>query len=360
MNTDGAAAPVALGPVAAADYPALVRFLAAFPENAHTEAEWARRLEHWWDRNPAFSEGQPRGWLLRDEGGAVVGFLGNVPRAIRDGGRDRVAFSASTWRVAPEYRHASLRLYAAHLAAGREAVLLNNTANATAAAVLDRLKFSWRARSCSGQSYMLPLAHGRVAEMLVRTRGIPRPLRSAMALALATSAVPAAWTLRRTGPAARELDESASGVDDLWQRTRDEVPWTAVRSAAVLNWFRAGADRGRTPVFVAAEGGRLTGLSTFRLAQRGGLRQLELVDLWPASTPDRDIRAMMAAAVAWARRSDVDLLVLHDFGTAMTRAFRGAGLVVRTRDTGRVYVRGSGGVAADAGYLTDFDGDAWL
>ena len=114
------------------------------------------RLGHWWERNPSFSEDFPRGWVLRAEAGAIAGFLGNIPRLFRSHGHDRRVFCATTWRVLPPYRNSSLRLYAAHVAAGKRTLLFNTTANASAARVLEYLKYQSLPKSGSGRAFLLP------------------------------------------------------------------------------------------------------------------------------------------------------------------------------------------------------------
>lgn len=72
----------------AGDNRPLAEFLASFvqdgelsrPRKGDNDADvWQRRMFWWWDLNPFCSEDSPRGYILEQEGGAIVGFNGLIP-----------------------------------------------------------------------------------------------------------------------------------------------------------------------------------------------------------------------------------------------------------------------------------------
>jgi hypothetical protein len=122
---------------------------------------------------------------------------------------------------------------------------------------------------------------------------------------------------------------------------------------------------GRRPKVVvgAFVGGALEAYAMFRHSQRGELRILVLVDLWPSSASRATVGCLLAEAVDRARQDEYDMLVLHDFGDTLSGVFRRSGLVLTVANSSRNYVRSDGSappLEERNSYLTDFDGDAGL
>lgn len=68
-----------------------------------TTATWLQRFENWWTLNPAFTPGDPRGWVLEDDG-ALVGFIGTVPVRFTIRGETGIAAASASWYVHPSVR----------------------------------------------------------------------------------------------------------------------------------------------------------------------------------------------------------------------------------------------------------------
>ncbi len=88
----------------------LVPWLIATDPQPLTPELWQRRLAHWWDHNPFASMHGERGWLLRHEG-AIVGFMALIPACYAVNGRPTPSVIASTWRIDPAHRNASLPMF---------------------------------------------------------------------------------------------------------------------------------------------------------------------------------------------------------------------------------------------------------
>ncbi len=355
--TGGAVANLAV--VDDADYASLATFLASFPDNTHDATAWRRRLGHWWDDNPAFGDDLPRGWLLRDSQCEIVGFLGNIPRWFRVRGEDRRIACATTWRVSPTHRSASLRLYAAHMSAGKHSLLLNNTANATAAAVVEQFKYKWLPRSRTNRAYVLPTSPGRIADEYLSRRSLPR-LSSLAGLALRAAAGPGMSLLRRhRSSLVRAIEPGAPEMDRLWTATRDLVAHTSVRDATAVSWFCASHGRGRLMIHGLLDGSGLKAFAIWRHMEDEGVRALELVDAWPPNIERAASLALISEASAVAAQGSADLLVVRDFGSALSHALSTARFFTRP-DPNRQYFRGVFELVASDSYLTSFDGDVCL
>ncbi len=375
--------------IAAGDEADVARFLAAFPGDHHGEERWRRRLRHWWDANPAFSDAgapessehlpvtpsvhsrpeasahpRPRGWILRGDDGAIGGFLGNIPRLFRRSGSDVVAHCASTWRVLPAYRQLSLHLYAAHISAGRHTVLINATPNAGVIKVLESLKYRTVSISSSGRRFLLPLRPMRLARAYAGDRPGASVLSLAGATALAAMAMPARWRVAMPrGREVREITTPTDEVDTLWQAARDQVPNTSVRTAAQLAWLCTTNPHAPKHIVGCYAGGVLEGFAITREESFDGVRSIEVMDLWPAMMGRDTLMALLAGLRDRGEATGCDVLVLHDYSTALHDGFRAAGIAITRPDNATLYTReGDGGdpITRSNSYLSGIEGDAGL
>jgi hypothetical protein len=76
-----------------------------------TKEFWLARFEMWWNKNPAWTNDIPMGWVL-DDGKNLVGFIGNIPVPFIVRGEKRLAAASSSWFVDPSVRGIySVRLF---------------------------------------------------------------------------------------------------------------------------------------------------------------------------------------------------------------------------------------------------------
>jgi hypothetical protein len=76
-----------------------------------TREFWLEQFSLWWAKNPAYTIGIPRGWVL-DNDTRIVGFLGNIPVRYRIRGSLGIAAASNSWYVEPPFRgFYSLRLF---------------------------------------------------------------------------------------------------------------------------------------------------------------------------------------------------------------------------------------------------------
>ena len=70
--------------------------------------------------------GSPAGWFLR-QGGAIQGFLGNLPSLFQLQGRPKTVCSITSWMVLPECREQSLALLMEHMRESEKTLLFDTT-----------------------------------------------------------------------------------------------------------------------------------------------------------------------------------------------------------------------------------------
>ena len=80
-----------------------------------TKEFWLGYFELWWEKNPAYSDHFPRGWILEKDT-TVVGFIGNIPVKFLICGEIHIAASANAWYENPSVRGVySLKLFSEFL-----------------------------------------------------------------------------------------------------------------------------------------------------------------------------------------------------------------------------------------------------
>jgi hypothetical protein len=346
------------------DYQELAQFNAAF-DGLRDSDYWLSRFRLWWDANPAFAPGLPRGYLARDSKG-IVGFLGSVPGLFRADGQDQLTFNATTYRVLPEHRSVSLKLYLGQVRAAAGRLMFNNTANETVRKVLEYLRFVSLPSYASGRVFLVPLRHRNVARAYLRDQPrVPQPLRALGALPLRAAGLPTRLQLWRAhGQRVRQVFQADAAFDQLWQRTRDRYRFTSVRSAARLNWICFGSPHLQKTLLGYYEGDLLRGYLMLAEARWRGLRVLESVDVWSDQHGPANqalLHALIAGAVAHGKQSGVDLLALHDPSAEVTQALRGLQLRFTAADDRRHFY-GCGDaepppMTPDNAYLTGMEGD---
>ena len=122
------------------DYSSLANFLSSFEANERDSEKWFERILFWWDNNPAYIKGHPRGVVLKDNE-TIVGFTGNFPTRMLWDGKEKIAANGTTWRVLPEYRKHSMDVWFKHREALDGYLYFNATANPLVAKILKILKF---------------------------------------------------------------------------------------------------------------------------------------------------------------------------------------------------------------------------
>lgn len=351
--------------VRSTDYAQLSRFHAGFPGDGETSAYWEQRFRCWWDDNPAFDEDVPRGWVQRDDTGAIGGFLGNVPSFFRMQGLDQRVFSATSWRVLEEHRSCSIQLYLAHMEAGASSLLFNTTASPHTFRVMEYLRYRSVPSSSSGRTFLVAVNAAIAIGAYLSHRQVPALGKWVAGAAVKLAQFPFEAMLRSASSVeVRVLSRADASFDDLWHRTCDRYTNTSVRNAAQVNWLCFSNPNNLKTLIGCYVCGELRGFAIFADSKPRGIKVLELRDLWSETPDDGVIRALLAGTCDYAKRNDYAVIALHDYSTALTKAFRGLGLFLTTSDPTRVFYRSPDSVNLDFAlgdsYLSGLEGDRVL
>ena len=123
----------------------IATYLSSFPtENKYSKDDWLKRLRFWWDLNPYYDDGVPRGWLLRD-GERIRGFMGAIVGRFQgmtaNGPISVPSLAATTWRVDEDARGESMQIFMKYLQCKRDYLLYDSTPTPAVEKVLQAFKF---------------------------------------------------------------------------------------------------------------------------------------------------------------------------------------------------------------------------
>jgi hypothetical protein len=313
-----------------ADYARLARFLSSFEDETRAQDFWVRRFNLWWDANPAFQEGVPRGWVLCVDN-TIKGFLGNVPSQVQLFGRTVTAFGVTTWRVLPAYRSHSLRLLHQALRCAKGSISFDTTPSDDVVRILKSLKFQLLPhfenlkRSViilNLRRFLASKLHGKV---LADAGGwLAEPVLRAFQ----------DWRLgvRRKcdGIEVRHLTRADSSFDELWVRTRNLYSNTSVRSAAAINWHCFVNEDFRKFLFGCFIAERLVGYLIAASRIRDGLKVLSCLDVWLDPDVHLALSVLLAATRHRAQEVDFDLLEIPHYNHSLGRRLNSLCLFQRT------------------------------
>ncbi len=347
------------------DYQDVAAFMAAFPGvKARSVAAWLDRLRAWWDLNPAFEDGFPRGWMLRD-GAAIGGFFGSLPLRMRLGGQETTAFAATSWRVLPAHRGASLALKMRQLRAHPDALHFSTTPLEALVPLLTRLAYQPIERGPGTERQSQFILDG---EKFWRARLRDRPFGT-LAAKLGGPAMAVAQGLRTRALAAgarhdvRDLPRADESFDALWSRTRTRWANTNVRTAAMVNWYCFAMRAGDKKLLASFDRGTLRGYLVLLVKEDPGRKFAECVDLWmdPAADEAAVLAGLVAEATACGRREGFDRVLFPHFDPRTAALYGGLGLLVGPAWRKREYVKGPPhlmqSIAAEPSYFVRAQGD---
>ena len=303
--------------------------------STRTHEQWA----YFWRNRPgqAALEGIPRGWVLEDAGGTIVGTFGNIALAYDWNGAPVRAAFASGWAVDESHRAESLGLALAFFRQPGVDLLMTTTGHeATSGAVFEAL----RAERVPAPSYAERLVwitgHRGFAAGQLRRRGMPAADLVGAIVGAAADAVDAVRSGRpEAASAVEELPRFDARFDALWASLRRGSPrLRAVRDAETLAWRFALEPR--APAILAVDrSGDIAGYLVLvrRDDAAARIRRMEVADLQARGDDPDVVRTLMTAALAVARRDGVHAVTVVGHHEIKRRAL--AALSPRVRPTTR-------------------------
>ena len=316
----------------------------------------------WWEENPAFAPGMKRGWVVIDSD-RIGGFIGSLPCPLQLGGKPVTAFSATTWRVLPEFRNQTMGLIFQWMALGKTAPLFGTTPTNDVVKILQTLRFT-----------LLPPADNHNASVLVlNSRNVLASMAgdSGMMEFAALLAGPAAnqvqrFLARKVHGAdlskVRRICQADSSFDDLWERTRHIYANTNVRTAAWVNWYSFQPPNAGKLLLGYQDGAGLHAYILCQPKKHDRLKVLECADFWTEPDCEEALPALLRATEDHARAEGYDLVLLPHFTAAYGTALSDLGLLTREIKLKTNYFKPTAGadVKPENSYFVSAQGDYGL
>ncbi len=294
------------------DYIQLACFLEERTEGVYSSEFWQRRFMQWWECNPAMSLDAPRGWVLKDDQGGILGFLGNIPVKYADRGREAIAFSTTSWFVASSARNRGLDLFIPFMK--QKALLFDTTASRKVQEVLPRLGFAalqrpWLSREAVFVSGCVPFLFFYIEKQLAGWKRVivgTGTVLLAPILLLFLYLKRAVWLWAKPDYQAEVEDGFGKEYDTLWGDLSAGDRMLAVRRSRELEWF-FGEDRdaGRCLVLGVRKDGVLQGYAAFKVIKRKFLMIqyacFEMTDLFLRDPDAGALRAILQRVYSFSR-----------------------------------------------------------
>lgn len=317
-------------------YPELASYLQVSWVQGDT-VYWVDRFRTWWELNPTFSPNMPRGFILRDGAGQIVGFIGNIPFLIQIRHKPQTVIISTSWFTNSEYRSGTigLKLLLEQMRSARNTVLLTDTASRVTGHVMERLRFRRIPSTAARQSFYLgnpcQVLHGHL-----QGRNIPRAC-----FWIGGRVVKLLQEIRIHLPdckgfLVKELSSCGEEFDELWERSKARFGTTAVRSRAQLQWYCFCTPSLKKAVFGAYTGERLVAYLVLGFRGSYGYQTWECMDYWEDGQGSAAV-ALVCHAIRWARSHKVVALQFSHLDPALSLALRRLRLFSRAVDPAPLY-----------------------
>lgn len=293
---------------------------------------------HLWVNNPAYRElkGQvPIGWVLETAGGAVSGYLGNVPLNYEFEGKRLLAATTRAWVVDIPYRSFSPLLLGTYFQQADVDLFLSTTVNAQSAPAYRIFEGIPVPQGAWDRTIFWVTHYQGFVESYLRQKnqGMAKPLSYPLAMGLFLGDRMKRNRLRGDGKIVNVL--SCTSFDDRFEafwaalRQKKSSLLLAVRSREALDWhFRFALQQNRAWIYIVEGNSGLSAYSVFLRHDYGqiGLTRVRLVDfqcLEQERTPDL-LTAMLHAARDRCQNESIHMLELVGMDPILERRLQRA------------------------------------
>ncbi len=244
------------------DYEDIARYHSSFPEEDRTYQQWLDRIKYWWDENPAYYKGHPRG-VLAIENNRIIGMTSNIPTRMVLDGKEIIVINGSSWRVLPEYRKYSMDIWDKHRELTKDFILFNTTAIPQVVKLLKYLKFT-EFQVADKWYYYFGDSESVQKGIKLKILGFGQKNYNRILNIINT-----------TNNKGIKISISATDdeIDGLWNKTKDRYSFTNTRDSSYLKWV------GKTKIIVYFyKFGILAGFVILHYSNQKNI--LTLVDYW--------------------------------------------------------------------------------
>ena len=283
----------------------------------------------WWDDNPAFRAEMKRGWILADHD-KIVGFVGNVPSLLQVGGETATVFSATTWRVLPEYRSQTMGLIFQWTALGKSAVLFATTPSADVTRILQGLHFRLLPPAQNRKTSVLVLNSQRVVAAWGGDTGLAEIAARCCSPAVNLLQKLLIRKVKAADPAPVQcFDRADARFDELWERTKHLYSNTNIRTSSWINWYCFQYPHTDKVLLGYVSKDRLHGYVICQPRKHEKLNLLECADSWVEPGHSHARFSLLHAIEMYARKEKYDLVMFPHFTNAYGAELEAVGFFAR-------------------------------
>lgn len=297
------------------DYQGISALQARYFPETKSFAEW-RRL---WSENPVYQQlpEWPIGWIVENEEGEIVGYLGNIPLTFEFAGRQLLATTCYALVVDGQYRNYSLPLLSRFFGQNKVDLIVDTTVNANAC----RSHEVFRARRVpmgvwNESVFWITNHRGFLASWLL-AKGIPLATTMSYPFSLGVRVKEMIWNREvrghRNSIVVRPSDTFDDRFETFWQelrRTQSHL-LLATRSAEVLCWhFKHSLAEGRAWVGTVCAGSQILAYAIFHRQDNPtyGLKRMRLVDFQSLNGENESLAPLVRWGLEQCRMQGIHML----------------------------------------------------
>ena len=303
-----------------ADYPQIASLEARYGLHAKPQGEWL----HLWTENPAYldRQGWPLGWVLENESGYIVGYVGNIPSYFKLAGQRLLAASGRGLVVDERYRSYAFSLFSRFINQPDADLIVNTTVNAQAEKLHELFRCArvpvgdWDHSFFWITNYQGFAAKALTAKKLPLSGVLSYP--AAAAFALKDVLRPSSPTPTLNGRTVEVCNAFDQRFDEFWYQLEAKRPnvLLTIRSSQVLNWhFKYSLAQGRAWIATVSAGSSLQAYAIFVRQDNylTGLRRVRLVDFQALDEDLSLLAPVFSTALQRCRQQGIHMLEVIGF-----------------------------------------------
>ena len=249
------------------DYDILAEFNSNFSDDGRTKSEWLERYKMWWDDNPAYIKGHPRG-VVAFNNNTVIGTTNNFPTRMIWDNKEITVINGSTWRVNQDFRKISMDIWHKHREITKGFVLFNTTAIPSVVKLLRILKFT-EYRVSDKWYYYFGCSTGIENSIKLKLISITQKICMKFLLSSQQSDIEITKKVKHI-----------KQIDHLWNKYKQDYRFTNVRDSDYIKWLSKTKD-----IYFLYSGNELIGFFIMHYNKKKKI--FMLVDYWPSLTSEQ-------------------------------------------------------------------------
>ncbi len=271
-------------PVSVADISRVAVFLATHTPDKYDSQKWKNILEWMWLSNPHTETGSAKfGWGIEDSGGAIRGFIGNIPVQYVSAGALYPAIWGTSWYVDEGAKDWSLKLYINFTK--QTQILLSNSQTERVEIIMKKLGFVELPAQWFKSTYLFPLHVFSLAflQNIIAEFSLKKSAAAVfgMALKIGQFVNPLRWTSGRADHKiiVKRIADFPENTDAWFEEFKQHQDCTMVRDRKTYEWlFCNHGSQKDFLIYQIQYENKLHGFLIFKYKSIKGIQYIEIID----------------------------------------------------------------------------------